>query len=244
MTDDRSLERAARSFIEPGPTRAPEAAVEAALRTIQTTPQERDLRILRRDLTMNTLTRILAVGAAAAAVIIAAVAVAPRLGDSSTGAPTPTRPATATTGPASPSGQPPLPNGTYRSAPIPVADIMRRLDASSLTASEKSTIINTVLRIDGATTLQVEISIRDDSFTLAYGVDGEALRPEIPWKLYVLDPTTIALDVGASSTNIQAWAVTHIGGAFTLRTRSAAPEPVEAFVRSVLFESTPFSPTT
>ena len=31
MTDDRSLERAARSFIEPGPIRALEAAVAAAL---------------------------------------------------------------------------------------------------------------------------------------------------------------------------------------------------------------------
>jgi hypothetical protein len=42
MTDDRTLERAARSWIEAGPTRAPEEAVEAALLRIQTTPQERD----------------------------------------------------------------------------------------------------------------------------------------------------------------------------------------------------------
>jgi hypothetical protein len=42
MTDDRSLERAARSWIEVGPTRAPDHAVEAALARIQTTPQERD----------------------------------------------------------------------------------------------------------------------------------------------------------------------------------------------------------
>ena len=43
MTDDRSLERAARSWLEVGPTQAPERAVEAALLRIQTTPQERDL---------------------------------------------------------------------------------------------------------------------------------------------------------------------------------------------------------
>ena len=36
MTDDRSLERAARSWIEAGPTRAPERAVEAALSRIET----------------------------------------------------------------------------------------------------------------------------------------------------------------------------------------------------------------
>ena len=43
MTDDRTLERAARSWIEVGPTQAPEEAVDAALLRIQTTPQERDL---------------------------------------------------------------------------------------------------------------------------------------------------------------------------------------------------------
>lgn len=42
MTDDRTLERAARSWIEVGPTRAPDEAVEAALLRIQSTPQERD----------------------------------------------------------------------------------------------------------------------------------------------------------------------------------------------------------
>ena len=63
MTDDRSLERAARSFIESGPTRAPERAVEAALFRIETTSQERGLRAPWRT-TMNTPARV-----AAAAVI-------------------------------------------------------------------------------------------------------------------------------------------------------------------------------
>ncbi len=43
MNDDRTLERAARSWVEEGPTRAPDRAVEAALSRIQTTAQERDL---------------------------------------------------------------------------------------------------------------------------------------------------------------------------------------------------------
>ena len=42
MTDDRSLERAARSWLEEGPTRAPDRPVDAALARIQTTRQERD----------------------------------------------------------------------------------------------------------------------------------------------------------------------------------------------------------
>src|SRR5262245_43305241 len=45
MTDDRSLERTARSWLEIGPTAAPERAVDAALLRIESTPQERDLRV-------------------------------------------------------------------------------------------------------------------------------------------------------------------------------------------------------
>ena len=58
MTDDRSLERAARSWLENGPTEAPDRAVEAALLRIQTTPQERDLRIPWRFPKMTTPARV------------------------------------------------------------------------------------------------------------------------------------------------------------------------------------------
>ena len=58
MTDDRSLERAARSWIEAGPTQAPDRAVEAALLRIETTPQIRDLRIPRRLPSMITPARL------------------------------------------------------------------------------------------------------------------------------------------------------------------------------------------
>ena len=52
MTNDRSLERAARSWLEEGPTRAPDRPVDAALARIQTTPQERDHMIPWRHRTM------------------------------------------------------------------------------------------------------------------------------------------------------------------------------------------------
>ena len=64
MTDDRSHERAARSWIEAGPTEAPDRAVEAALLRIETLPQERDLRIPWRLPKITTPARV-----AAAAVI-------------------------------------------------------------------------------------------------------------------------------------------------------------------------------
>ncbi len=72
MTDDRSLERAARSWIEAGPTQAPEEAVQQALSLIETTPQERDLRIPWRP---TSMLQRLVFAALSAAVAIGAVAV-------------------------------------------------------------------------------------------------------------------------------------------------------------------------
>jgi hypothetical protein len=69
MTDDRSHERAARSWIETGPTQAPDRAVEAALLRIERTPQERDLRIPWRLPTMTTPARV------TAAAVIGALAI-------------------------------------------------------------------------------------------------------------------------------------------------------------------------
>ena len=68
MTDDRSLERAARSWIEAGPSRAPDHVVEAALLRIQTTSQERGLRAPWRVTTMPTIAR--AAAAAAIGVLV------------------------------------------------------------------------------------------------------------------------------------------------------------------------------
>lgn len=69
MTDDRSLERAARSWGEEGPTRAPDHAVAAALARIQTTPQERAPWVPWRLPSMNPIARL------AALAVIAVVAI-------------------------------------------------------------------------------------------------------------------------------------------------------------------------
>jgi Tol biopolymer transport system component len=69
MNDDRSVERAARSWIETGPTQAPDQAVERALLMIETTPQERDLRIPRR-LTMTSIQARVAVAAAIGVLVV------------------------------------------------------------------------------------------------------------------------------------------------------------------------------
>jgi len=88
MTDDRSLERAARSWIEAGPSRAPDRVVEVALDLIATTPQEQDLRVLRR-INMSTYARIAAAAVIGVLAIGGAFFFIGRAGDSNVGGPAP-----------------------------------------------------------------------------------------------------------------------------------------------------------
>jgi TolB protein len=103
MNDDRSLERAARTWIEVGPTEAPEHAVERALLLIETTSQERDLRILRRFTTMPMQARIAAAAVIGVLLVAGAVSFFGRQGQSSVGVPGPSPSSPA---PASPTASP------------------------------------------------------------------------------------------------------------------------------------------
>jgi hypothetical protein len=58
MTDERSFERTAQAWLEPGANQAPDRAIQAVLLAIETTPQERDLHIPWRFPTMNTPLRV------------------------------------------------------------------------------------------------------------------------------------------------------------------------------------------
>jgi hypothetical protein len=242
MTDDRTLERAARSWLEEGPTRAPDHAVDAALSRITTTRQERDLRIPWRLPTMNPIARLAGAGVlAAVAVAVVLLALRPgTLGPGTlTGSPTP---AISGSPSAAPTGiEPPIPDGTYETS-IAVATILSQLDAETkLTAPEKNDIIDQLLHIRGATTLHVQITVAGATFTVGYASDADPISAEDAWTLYVLDASTIAVDIGTDSSGIQAYKVTRFGDTFTLAAKSPA-EPVEAFVRSALLESAPFAP--
>ena len=99
MTDERSLERAARLWIEVGPTAAPPHVVDAVLDLIANTPQERDW-IPWRFPRMTSTARLAALIAVGALILAGAFAV---LGPGSRGTPSPS--AVATTNPVpSPAG--------------------------------------------------------------------------------------------------------------------------------------------
>jgi hypothetical protein len=82
MSDDRTLDRAARSWLEFGPTKASDHAIEAALLEIQTTQQERDWQVPWRVPTMS-LRNAIAAAAVLAVVGVGAVAIG-RIGSTNT----------------------------------------------------------------------------------------------------------------------------------------------------------------
>jgi hypothetical protein len=110
MTDDRSLERAARAWIEEGPTRAPDRPVEAAIAHIQVTTQERDFRVPWRNKTMNPAIRLAAAAVVVLLVVgVGALALRPT---ASTGGPT-VHPPSPTIHPSASTGRKPLAPGTH-----------------------------------------------------------------------------------------------------------------------------------
>jgi hypothetical protein len=58
MSDDRTFERTARSWLELGPTDVPDRVIADALSAIETTPQERDLRVPWKDFRMTIPLRL------------------------------------------------------------------------------------------------------------------------------------------------------------------------------------------
>jgi hypothetical protein len=90
---DRLFDRAVRDWLDDGSDRTPPAAIDAVLLAVTTTPQERDLRILRRTTQMPTYVRL-----AAGIVIVAVVGVSalmyfgksPGVGGAPIPSPTPT----------------------------------------------------------------------------------------------------------------------------------------------------------
>ena len=89
MTDDRSFERAARSWLEIGPTEAPERAIEAAFLEIDTTPQERDWHVPWRSPRVDPFARALIGVAAVAALLVGGVVLLPATTGPIGGVPTP-----------------------------------------------------------------------------------------------------------------------------------------------------------
>lgn len=110
MNDDRSLDRAARSWLESGPNQAPDSTVQAALARIQTTRQERGLALPRRLPTMFT-NRLAAAALALVLVVLGGGFAVSRFAGPGTGGPsaTPTAPPSSLIPSSNPSPSPAAP---------------------------------------------------------------------------------------------------------------------------------------
>lgn len=140
MSDDRQLERAARSWLEAGPAAAPDHAVEAALLRIQTTTQERDWHVPRRDRPMTMTARLLVASIAIAVVAVGGV-LDLRPGGSNVANPGPSPTQAAPSASAGTAGTSPSPSGApadYSTLPgrILVEHLGNALDLSESSATD------------------------------------------------------------------------------------------------------------
>jgi hypothetical protein len=242
MNDDRSLERAARSFIEPGPTRAPEAAVLRALDLIKTTRQERDLAIPRRVTIMSVPTRV----AAAAVVGLLAIGSAAFLlkpAPSGVGtisappsAPPPTSASSSSPGPTASSSDP-IAEGLYRTSPMQVADIVAMIDADPrLTVAQRTHLIDVSFEIRGHKEFSVAIDFREGQWTQHQSVDGfDQIGARATYSF--LDAKTLIVRDNFGLTGFE---IRPVANGFSLKTLSAEATEEDVVTDKVLFESAPF----
>jgi hypothetical protein len=175
MSDDRTIERSARAWLELGPTQAPDHAVEAALRTIGTTSQERDLRIPWRFPTMNPLTRI-AVFVTVAIVAVGAGMYLMRPDASTVGSqpsPSVTVVPSLPTAAQSPGQRAPFADGIYVGRAVKVSDIIAMINATSyLSASEKANLLTAPFAQPDKSTFNAYFELIDRSYTIGFIIDG------------------------------------------------------------------------
>jgi hypothetical protein len=244
MSDDRQFERTARAWLDLGPTNAPDHTVESALLTIETTAQERDLRIPWRLPTMNPALRI-AVVAAVAIVAIGGAMFLSRAPVSSVG--TSPSPASSSPSPA-PAGPSPAPSiagltdGVYQGPTLKVSDVIAAINAdAALSAAQRKHLIESAFEIKGHSTLTVSIELSRGRWTERQTVD-DATQIGSNAKYTLLDDRTIALQENAGGVQIvSGFQITWTATSFTLKSLTAPSNAEDAFAEKTLFESGPFT---
>lgn len=119
MNDDYAFEQATREWLEDGPDRTPAATIDAVLLAVRTTPQERDLRIPWRTVTISRSLRLVA---AITVIVVTGVAAFNLFG------PTPGVGGTSSPSPAvTPSAPAPTPSPGYSPAFTPPANFVAYL---------------------------------------------------------------------------------------------------------------------
>jgi hypothetical protein len=137
----------------------------------------------------------------------------------------------------------PIATGAY-AVDLPVAAILARVDAATnLTASERLAIKRDILLIEGATTLNLRISITPDAFDLRYGTDGRGLSEGVPWHIAVNDGREMAFTNIPSGASSARYEVIRSADGRGFRLRALTPTSgVETLVREILFNTADYVP--
>jgi hypothetical protein len=134
-----------------------------------------------------------------------------------------------------------IPDGTYQSAPMQVADIQAEINADQqLSADEKASLASTILGLEGLTTIQVEITVNGDELTMLVKRDDGPFEPDTTWTITSTTDSTIT--ASAPCCGSRDYEVAWSDGALSMRGLTPLSS-VEAAARRVLFESGSFAPT-
>jgi hypothetical protein len=123
---------------------------------------------------------------------------------------------------------------------LDVADVKAKLDATELAPEAKDAVLDTILRIRRSTSLQAVIEVTDAAWVGGTRVDGRQPVMEPAWPLTQVDDHTVLLRTPCCG--VQVWQIQPASDGFRMKALSPASSEVEAFVRSILFESGPFMP--
>ena len=239
MNDDRSLERAARSWLEAGPTKAPDRAVDAALLRIETTPQERDLRIPWRLPNMSPIARFAAVAVIGVLAVGGAIYLlrptAPTVGTE----PSPISSVSPTSSPAPSAAAQAIAEGTYVGPTLLVADIVGSINADTkLSDAQRRDLIDNILAIRGGRTLIISIDLHGGRWTLRGSLDGATgIGSEATYTF--LDDHTVVLQ--EKTIGFSGFTVTARADGFSLQHVDAPANESDSIVVKILFESGPFT---
>jgi hypothetical protein len=245
MSDDRLFDRTARAWLELGPTKAPDHTVESALLTIESTAQERDVRIPWRLPKMNPAMRL---------VVFAAVAVLATGGAlylsqppvSSVGTSPPpassSRPSTPVATSAPSASLTSIPDGVYAGPTLQATGIVAAINAdAALSGAQKKDLIDNAFAIRGASTWSASIEINRGRWTQRQTVDG-VTQIGSGGKYTLLDDRTVALqETSGGSQSVSGFQITWQGTSFTLKSLTAPSNAKDAFAETTLFESGPFT---
>ena len=205
MTDDRSLERAARSWLENGPSEAPDRAVEAALLRIETLPQERDWHVPWRLPKMTTTARVAAAAVLGVFVVGGALFMFGPPRQSGVGGPGPSpTPSTSTL----------VPTGTWATGPIPIESIRSSMISAGITAADADAWI-----ADNGSPTRFSFELAFDGKTFAHSEETPDMAMQVGESgTFALSGTQLMLTVGEpGSIDTYTFEATVVGDELSLR---------------------------